>query len=260
MNFELLKKRFLGLVPVRYQLPLRFSYERLAGHLEPEMLLLEQLIGRKKRVIDVGANYGFYSYFLAKIGKSIEAFEPLPLCAASISAYRSPRINVHNVALSSKPGTLRLFTPIINGVPYPANSSFSVIAGPYESCEVPVRTLDEYSFDDVCLVKIDVEGHELEVLKGAAQTLRRERPVILVEIEQRHLQIPMNDVFAYLMAEEYSGFFLDSGRLRPLSEFVYDIHQLPFLEDVNNPTYVNNFLFLPGGLPAPPLLRSADKR
>lgn len=224
------------------------------------MFLLERLIGSKKRVIDVGANYGLYSYYLARMGKSVEAFEPLPGCARSISAFQSPQIRLHNVALSSAPGVMRLSTPVIGGVPYPASSTFTPVEGPHEVSEVLVKRLDDYAFEDVCLLKIDVEGHELEVLKGATQTLRRERPVILVEIEQRHLQISMTEVLDYIMAQGFSGFFLDSGRLRPLSEFAYDTHQRPFLEDVNNPEYINNFLFLPGQVPVPPLLRGATPR
>ena len=241
----LLKKFIIGIVPVRFQLPLRFCYERLAGNLEPEMKLLDQFLGGKKRVIDVGANYGFYSYYLAKKDKFVEAFEPLPGCAVTISAYRSPRIRVHNVALSSTSGMLRLFTPIFNGEPYPACSTFTSVVGPHESCEVPVRTLDEYFFEDVCLVKIDVEGHELEVLRGAVQNLQRERPVILVEIEQRHLGGPIIDVFKYIQGCGYEGFFFLQGKMRPISEFSFSVHQMPFLADVNNPDYVNNFFFLP---------------
>ena len=41
-----------------------------------------------------------FSYLLSKMGKDVEAFEPLPECAHAISAYRSPCIRVHNVALS----------------------------------------------------------------------------------------------------------------------------------------------------------------
>jgi FkbM family methyltransferase len=215
------------------------------------MSLLEQMLGRKRRVIDVGANFGLYSYYLSGLGKSVEAFEPLPGCADSIRAYGSKQIRVHNVALSSAPGKLRLFTPIIKGVPYPGNSSFTPVKGSHCFCDVPVRSLDEYAFEDVCLLKIDVEGHELEVLKGAAQTMRRERPLILVEIEQRHLQIPMAEVFAYLFAQGYRGFFYDCGSQNPLSAFACEIHQTPYLEDVNTPRYINNFLFLPEEVPVP---------
>ena len=249
MVYEIFKKTVLGLTPLRYQLPLRFQYERLIGRIEPEMDILDDLLGSKKLVVDVGANVGLFSYFLSKMGKDVEAFEPLPECANAIDAYRSPCIRVHNVALSSKPGTLKLYTPIINGVPHPGNSSFTPAEGPHESREVSVQTLDQYNFENICLIKIDVEGHELDVLKGATQTLLRERPVLLIEIEQRHLKIPMAEVFAFVVEQKYNGFFLFSGRLSPLSNFVYEIHQAP--EDVNSHAYINNFIFLPEETPVP---------
>lgn len=260
MNLELMKKSVLGIVPTRFHLPLRFLYERVTGNLEPEMLLLDQVIGSRKLVVDVGANFGIYSYHLARMGKDVEAFEPLPRCASTITAYRSPRIRVHKVALSSATGTLKLFTPVIKGVPYTAWSSFTPVVGPHETREVPVRALDDYSFEDISLVKIDVEGHELEVLKGAVQTLSREQPVVLIEIEQRHLQIPIKEVFAFLLELGYAGFFHEAGRLRPLSDFVCEVHQTPFLGDVHNPAYVNNFLFLPEHAPVPMLHRGGNNR
>ncbi len=249
MVYQLFKKIVLRLIPLRYQLPLRFQYERLIGRLEPEMDILEDLLGSKKLVVDVGANVGLFSYFLSKMGKDVEAFEPLPECANAIDAYRSSRIRVHNVALSSMPGTLKLSTPIIDGVPYPGNSSFTAVEGPHESREVSVQILDQYNYDEVCLIKIDVEGHELDVLKGATQTLCRERPVLLIEIEQRHLQIPMAEVFDYVLEQRYNGFFLFSAKLIPLSGFVYEIHQAP--ENINSHAFINNFIFLPEGTPVP---------
>ena len=249
MVYEIFKKIALGLTPLRYQLPLRFQYERLIGRLEPEMDILHTLLSSKKLVVDVGANVGLFSYFLSKMGKDVEAFEPLPECANAIDAYRSSRIRVHNIALSSKPGTLKLYTPLINGIPYPGNSSFTPVEGPHESREVSVQTLDQYHYENVCLIKIDVEGHELDVLKGATQTLGRERPVLLVEIEQRHLQMPMAEVFAYVLEQSYNGFFFFSGKLTPLSDFVPEIHQ--DVGDLHSPDYINNFIFLPEETPVP---------
>lgn len=249
MNIEWVKKFIFATVPARFQLPLRFRYERWLGRLEPEMLLLGQLLGSKPLAVDIGANFGPYCYCLARLGKRVEAFEPLPEIARTLGAYRSPLIRVHNVALSSAAGTLQLYTPIFDGVPYPACSTFTPVEGPHETCSVPVRTLDSFAFADICLVKIDVEGHELEVLRGAVDTLRREQPLLLVEIEQRHLRFPMAEVFDFIQALGYAGWFLAAGRLRPLAEFAYESHQQPFLADVNNPAYVNNFFFLPEGSP-----------
>jgi len=111
--------------------------------------------------------------------------------------------------------------------------------------EVDVRTLDEYDLRNVCFIKIDVEGHELEVLKGGVRTIDRERPTLLVEIEQRHLACPMQVVFDYLGEFGYRGFFFHDGGLRALSEFSADLHQrLPFLPNGLARDYVNNFVFL----------------
>jgi FkbM family methyltransferase len=52
---------------------------------------------------------------------------------------------------------------------------------------VPLRTLDCYSLEDLSFVKIDVEGHEVEFLRGAAHLIRRERPHLLVEVGEKHL-------------------------------------------------------------------------
>ena len=51
---------------------------------------------------------------------------------------------------------------------------------------VYVRTLDSFSLDDVTLLKVDVEGHEVELLNGATQTIRRNRPVVLIEVKDRN--------------------------------------------------------------------------
>jgi hypothetical protein len=51
---------------------------------------------------------------------------------------------------------------------------------------VPVRRLDDFVLDKTTFIKIDVEGHEMEVLKGASKIICRDKPVFLIEIEERH--------------------------------------------------------------------------
>ena len=48
--------------------------------------------------------------------------------------------------------------------------------------EVEVRTLDSFAFRDVCVIKVDVEGSEMEVLEGARETILRDRPPLIVEL------------------------------------------------------------------------------
>jgi len=94
----------------------------------------------------------------------------------------------------------------------------------------------------VSFIKIDVEGHELEVLKGGSLLLERERPSLLVEIEQRHLLQPIGVVFDYLQSRGYGGFFLEQRRLRPISEFSVAHHQ--DVSRVYTEDYINNFVFV----------------
>jgi hypothetical protein len=81
------------------------------------------------------------------------------------------------------------------------------------------------SFQDVSFIKIDVEGHELSVLEGGVRTIANNRPVLWVEIEQRHLSRPMSDVFEFIKSLGYDGGFYD-GTFQPLEKFRYEIHQV----------------------------------
>ena len=90
-------------------------------------------------------------------------------------------------------------------------------------------------------MKIDVEGHELEVLRGASRTIAKCQPNLLVEIEQRHLSEPMSTVFHYLEERGYQGFFVEDRALHPIAEFLPERHQQ--LENEYSPRYINNFLF-----------------
>jgi hypothetical protein len=110
---------------------------------------------------------------------------------------------------------------------------------------VRVARLDDFEFDGVSFVKIDVEGHELGVLEGAAETIRRHHPVILMEIEQRHATRPIAEVFDWLAAAGYDAYFID-GSVRPIAHFSYDRHQAEPLAGSTS-KYVNNFFFVPRG-------------
>ena len=85
-----------------------------------------------------------------------------------------------------------------------------------EEISVPTRRLDSYNLGMIGFIKIDVEGHKLKVLKGAEATLRRDRPNLLIEAEERHRSNAVASVIDYLGPLGYSGFVLDHGTLHPL--------------------------------------------
>jgi len=98
----------------------------------------------------------------------------------------------------------------------------------------------------VDFIKCDVEGHELEAFQGAAAILAEDRPKLLFECEQRHLQShSMREVFDFLAGLGYRGWFFRRDRLLPLERFVPESNVAP-----GAPGYVYNFVFLPGDDPA----------
>jgi hypothetical protein len=113
--------------------------------------------------------------------------------------------------------------------------------------EVEVVRLDDLGATDVGFLKIDVEGHERAALDGAVELIRRDRPRLLLEAEQRHLDEPLSSLFERVMREGYEGWFLHDDRWHPLADFDVERHQLDHLDDVVGPDYVNNILFTPVG-------------
>ncbi|MER8950804.1 FkbM family methyltransferase [Mesorhizobium sp. M0959] len=243
-------KQFLGdaIIPVRYHVPFRYYINRWRGLLEQELDLLDAVVKRDDLVVDVGANRGIYVYKLWHLGARIEAFEPNPSCFHLLNGWAKGKysISLHRVALSDHAGRATLHIPIDReGVEHDASASISpVVAEGVREQNVSMDTLDSFQFTNVAFIKIDVEGHEDKVISGASQTIRNSRPAILVEIEQRHSGIPVDDMFRRITSQSYSGFFLLNGKLESLTNFNTRVHQDSSGASTKRNQYINNFLFL----------------
>jgi FkbM family methyltransferase len=220
---------------------------------EPELKLLPLLISGSGAAFDVGAHRGEYTYVLEKTagGPRTYAIEPLPrLCLQLRRLF--PDVNVMNLGLSDSITKRELKTPVIHGSPVWTRSTFEHFAEDEGtgavSEEVPVLPLDllcaQMHIGDVEAVKIDVEGHEKSVLLGAQNILRRCRPVLLVEIEQRRHAEPVEAIFSLIEGLGYEGFFFDcrAGALRSINGFSAKTHQQR--GHLGSVDYVNNFFFL----------------
>lgn len=234
------------LLPAQFHLPGNYFYMKCRGALEEELFILEELVPDGKVCIDIGANDGVYTYRLSKLCEQVEAFEPQPGCSELLKSYGAPNVRVHCCALSDTPGLLDLHIPSVNGRVNSGYATFGNVSEEHLTLRVPVRRLDDFNFENVSFIKIDVEGHESRVVAGATETILRERPIILIEIEQRHLgTIQIKDVFEQIHKLGYKGFFFLNNRYNSIDKFSLKDHQEKFLNDVSNRGYVNNFIFKP---------------
>ncbi len=183
-----------GFFPKRWRLPVRWAAYRLSGQIEPEMRYLNRLAPRFRTAVDVGANHGLYAYQMAQCFEEVYAFEAN--AGQDFDLWHVRRSNVHafpyGLSNSVEETVLRL--PLFHGRPLVGWASVLERALPFAEgyVEVPTRLerLDDQPFVQVrCidLIKVDVEGHELQVLQGAEQILRRDHPVLILEdnVDQR---------------------------------------------------------------------------
>src|SRR5512139_3365862 len=156
---------------------------------EVELHLLEFLCRRDQDAIDVGANDGSYVHFLRRHARRVIAFEPMPSLARALHRKFRRGVVVESVALSDAAGVVSLRMPVVDGVVVTGCSTVSSAASAtypaHRAIEVPMDRLDSIYGDDVGFIKIDVEGHEQAVLDGAVETIRRCRPRLLVEVDER---------------------------------------------------------------------------
>jgi FkbM family methyltransferase len=175
---------------------------------EHELLsFLRNNFNNQKNIIDIGANIGNHSLFFAKYMNcdKIFSFEPfaknIELFRKNLSNYNDKCILYEN-ALSDKNGKMALYNTEQNNFGgfslHKLSVSFEVLT------EIDVVKLDDFNFTDITLIKIDVENHENEVLRGSTQTILKNKPIIILENSHYHFSNifpnpnPHGEIFADL--------------------------------------------------------------
>jgi FkbM family methyltransferase len=171
-------------------LPFEYWLSRVRGSIEPELRYLHLFCPHQGCAVDVGAHRGHYAYRLSQLARSVVAFEINPELLVDLEAYNPGNLRIVPVGLSSTTAELPLFIPIRDDRPLTGWASLNPAnlpgASSYLTRLARVTTLDSFDLDHVTFVKIDVEGHELEVLRGAEKTLARWRPMLLVEVKSQN--------------------------------------------------------------------------
>lgn len=199
--YESLKAFILNQTPDNLLTSLRKSYylrklKNCSESDEIDLKMVGYLVQSGDSVIDVGANFGVYTSFLSRlVGYSghVYSIEPIP-STFEILANNVNRLNLQNVTLlncgiSDKNGFATMEIPKYLGGRenfYRARITGNADAdASLKKVRVVLRTLDDISTgikEDIKLIKIDVEGHELPVIEGAVNLIRRWQPALLIEV------------------------------------------------------------------------------
>jgi FkbM family methyltransferase len=251
----------VGRVSPRRRARIAWSLARRAGDLAPAVT--EQLVGPGHVCLDIGASWGLFTHQLAGMtgpGGAVHAFEPNPVNHRSLDRIRAGRSNVtiHHCALSDTSGTAELRMPRRHGKDVHAMGSLSVPGAREDlfvnTVKVESRRLDDVLGDAVAsvnFVKCDVEGHEQAMLEGAPRLLEA-RPTVLIEIEQRHRDTPIQHTFDLFAEAGLEGYALGEGELIPIANFDVERDQVALmtpgeLQPAPPPGYLNDFLFVSPG-------------
>lgn len=148
-------------------------------------------VEQRRVCIDVGAHVGLWSMWLVNLFRHVHAFEPVPLHAALFARnVTAPNVTLYRCALGAAAGTVSITVPpdqtghahVSDGArPHAQRGGHLPDSTWKQTGPVRVDTLDGYGFEDVDFIKIDVEGYELPVIQGAVETLKRCKPVVVVE-------------------------------------------------------------------------------
>jgi FkbM family methyltransferase len=213
---------------------------------------LRQQVHPHATVFDIGAHKGGYLYFtleqLAGTGK-VYAFEPQTILYDYLLKLQRlfgwQQLSIEPYAVSYQTGAALLYIPHNHG----KNSSpcatiiDSKMSFNIRECEkVPTITIDAYCSQYGIIpdfMKVDVEGNELNVFKGAEETLRKHHPKLLFECEARFVgEERVLATFNFLEQLGYRGHFIEGQEIHPIHLFDTWRHQ-----DPHTGVYCNNFIF-----------------
>jgi FkbM family methyltransferase len=166
-----------------------------------------------RTVLDIGANKGVYSIYMSRaVGPSgkLVAFEAQPELGDHLRAvkhsFRLDNMSLVNQGLSSIAGVLTMRrTAAGSGMASFHNDA----AEGLDEIDIPVIALDKYieehDLGPVDFIKCDVEGHELEVFRGAERMLLRDKPALLFECHDAEAE--NGELFRFLTGLGYDGYF-----------------------------------------------------
>lgn len=165
--------------------------------------------------LDVGANIGFMSMAMLDAGCDVVSFEPQP-ALFDLLVENTSKWQIHSNFTRILPFALSDFngTSTMPRIRYGEKGNYGGLALGQRSelgvIEVECRTLDSMSFNKIGFIKIDVEGHETAVLRGARQTILRDRPIMYIEDDRPDKSLHLQEMIkgmGYTIERHYPKLF-----------------------------------------------------
>jgi len=231
-------------LPASVAIPLRARF----GRQDPEIRILKRFVKPGDTVVDVGAHRGAYTWHLSRLAGStghVYAFEPQPELVERLRSWNGTNVVVHAVGLSDHAGSANLTIPVWGNTSMLGHATLESAEAVEDARHLEVRTkmLDEFDLSPT-LIKVDVEGHEVSVLRGGDHTVSSSRPVLLLEIDYRHQGENDNrqKLIVWLKERDYVAHYVKQGVLTVFGELP---HEDDPNEQLSQADYVYNWFMLP---------------
>jgi FkbM family methyltransferase len=251
---------------LHYSTGAMLAWERELRRGDVARRLIDTAVPEAATAVDVGCADGIYvERMLRLVGPrgTVYGVEPNPAHYDRLDrlARKHPNFRLLRHGASSTRAQATLFVPLANGSEHNGLASLRPMgtADGLHEVKTELVPLDEIFADKpggIALVKIDVEGHESQVVRGARELISSSHPILLVEIEQRHHAEPIEGVIDEIAAHGYSAWGIGQHGLVPAADFNLERDQLRFLtggfQNKMPAGYVNDFLFYPIARGDPP--------
>lgn len=215
---------------------------------EKEIDLFCGLIKKHFCIIDIGANRGTYSYPISKrISRNgkLYLFEPLPELFYYLKNgfINKKNIFVYEKACGNIAQSKPIRIPLYNGTKGLGSASFVNNFKDFLEMDLEVLKIDDLKLSRIDLLKIDVEGYETFVLEGALHSIRKSKPVILVEIDWNMGNEYFDRLTNLIRDLDYRILSLTGNIFLEVGSSEFNSNKLNFHEA----GYRNNFFLIPSG-------------
>lgn len=182
----------IPIIPKTHRLALQYQkYIRLIGW-EPEVRRIKDYAHKSSQAIDVGANIGLWTYAIARTGmfEKILAIEPNPSLTTNLLNAGLNNVTVIHKAVSNESGKRVLKIPKLGKLTLSGWASLEeqidLDTDQFQEILVETIRLDDLELNGIGFIKVDVEGHELNLLNGGRNLFTRNRPVCMIECRDRN--------------------------------------------------------------------------